>query len=315
MDPVIHVAPEHIPQRFRIKLTRGVSTMRVLVAIAAAAALCGCSIDFGPSDKFRSDFHYTYEVQPGPRIDAEGFNGEIDITGWDANKVEISGTKFGSSEELRDAIKINVTHGPSSIDIRASRPSDLSGNCGVRFTLHVPRSAIIDRVVSSNGHINVRDVGSAPHLKTSNGAINVDHVAGDVNAETSNGRIRADSIGGAFDASTSNGGITADLDKAPPSAMRLTTSNGSIELTLRTPPRADIHAETNNSAITVSLPANVGAHLTADTSNGSISSDFSLSSSGDEEKHHLDGSIGSGGPTIDLKTSNGSIHIRKGTGA
>jgi DUF4097 and DUF4098 domain-containing protein YvlB len=66
------------------------------------------------------------------------------------------------------------------------------------------------------------------------------------------------------------------------------------------------------------LPGDAAAHVVADTSNGSISSEFTVASKGDgdEEKHrkHMDGTIGAGGPTIDLSTSNGSIHILKGSG-
>jgi DUF4097 and DUF4098 domain-containing protein YvlB len=92
------------------------------------------------------------------------------------------------------------------------------------------------------------------------------------------------------------------------------TSNGSIDLTLGSAPKGDIRAETRNNGIKLHLPADTAAHVVADTSNGSISSDFSVSSKGDERKKHMDGVIGAGGPTIDLSTSNGSIHILKGSG-
>jgi hypothetical protein len=47
----------------------------------------------------------------------------------------------------------------------------------------------------------------------------------------------------------------------------------------------------------------------ARTSNASISSDFDVSSRGFGDKHHLEGTIGSGGPVLDLSTSNGSIKV------
>ena len=307
--------------------------MRAVLTIVAALSLTGCEIgDVGPVDRYQTDFHYTYDLQPSGRIDAESFNGAIEIAGWDQNKVEITGTKYGSTEERRDAVKIDVHNTPNSVEIRAVKPSSFQGNMGARFTMHVPRGAAIGRVDTSNGDIKVRDVSTAAHLTTSNGPITVANVGGDVDAhssngalsaeaigggatlKTSNGHVRAEGIGGPLEAETTNSGISVRLDKAPASATKLKTMNGSIELTLGSAPKGDIRAETMNSGITLRLPDNTGAHVVADTSNGSISSDFSVAAKPgeDEEKTHLDGTIGSGGPTITLTTGNGAIRILKG---
>ena len=309
--------------------------MRTVLAIAAAIALTGCEFgDMGPSDRYQSDFHYTYDMQPNGRVNAESFNGSIEISGWDQNKVEITGTKYGSTEALRDAVKIDVHNAPDSVEIRAVKPSTQMGNNGARFAMRVPRKALLDRVSTSNGQIKVRDVGSAAHLKSSNGSIMVSNVGGDVDAHTSNGaveaetiqggatlkssngRIRVESVGGPLEAETSNSSITARLDNAPSSTTRLTTSNGAIELTLTAAPKGDVRAETRNGAITLHLPPDTAAHVVADTSNGSISSDFPIASKsdGEDRKRHVDGILGAGGPTIQLSTNNSSIHIVKGNG-
>jgi hypothetical protein len=58
------------------------------------------------------------------------------------------------------------------------------------------------------------------------------------------------------------------------------------------------------------MPSSAGAVLHAHTTNGSISSDFDVSVRGGMlSKHRLEGTIGSGGPMLDLGTSNGSIKI------
>jgi hypothetical protein len=310
-----------------------------IVLVAAAVLLTGCEFgDMAPSDRYQSDFHYTYEIQPTGRINAESFNGAIDISGWDRNKVEITGAKYGSTEELRDAIRIEVHNTPDMVEIRAVKPSSMRmGNMGARFTLHVPRKAMLDRITTSNGPVKVRDVGSAAHLRSSNGSIDVTNVTGDVDAhtsngsveadtiggaatlKTSNGRIRAEDVNGALEAETSNNSITARLDSAPAATTKLVTSNGSVDLTMGSAPKGDIRVETRNNGIKLHLPANAAAHVVADTSNGSVSSDFSMASKtdGDDQKKrqkHVDGLIGAGGPMIELSTSNGSIHILKGSG-
>jgi hypothetical protein len=81
-------------------------------------------------------------------------------------------------------------------------------------------------------------------------------------------------------------------------------------------PRGDIRAETRNSSITLRLPSTTAATLTAGTSNSSISSEFDVRTEthGENRKNHLDGTIGTGGPRIDLSSSNGHIRILKGSG-
>src|SRR4029077_10948985 len=107
---------------------------------------------------------------------------------------------------------------------------------------------------------------------------------------TSNGRVRAEGVRGAFDASTSNGSVDATADELRPGGVRVSTSNGGI---------------------TVRLAGAANARLMARTSNSSISTDFDVTSRGVSDKHRLEGTIGSGGPVLDLSTSNGSIRVVK----
>jgi hypothetical protein len=59
------------------------------------------------------------------------------------------------------------------------------------------------------------------------------------------------------------------------------------------------------------MPPAIGARLRAHTSNGSISSDFEVQVQGQISKHSLEGTIGTGGPVLDLSTSNGGIRLEK----
>lgn len=305
--------------------------------MAAGLLLSGCVGDFGdfgPSDRYQTDFHYSYDIAPNGRVNVESFNGSIEISGWDENKVDISGTKYASTEQMRDALKIETHNTEDSVDVRSIRPSSSMGSMGTRYVIRVPRKAQLDRITTSNSSIRIHDVASAAHLKSSNGSIRVGNVSGDVEArtsnssieldsvrgnaalKTSNGRIHAENISGGCDAETSNSSISIHLENAPSTPLRLVTSNGSIELAMDKAPKSDIRAETRNSSITLRLPASTSARVTAETSNSSITSDFDVHSElqGESRKNHLEGVIGGGGPRIDLSSSNGHIRIMKGSG-
>ncbi len=269
-----------------------------------AVSLTGCiSIDFGPSQRYQEDFRYTYDLQPGGRINLENINGAVEITGWDQQKVEIEGVKSAPSREALSELRIDIHNSPAFLEIRTVRPSGFRGG-GARYVLRVPRSAVLDRVSSSNGRLSVSDMDGGGYFKTSNGSIRASHLRGSVDAETSNGSIDLESVTGGVKMRTSNGRIRADGIDGEFDAR---TSNSSITIEMVHAPKDDIRAETSNGSITVKIPGDSAVRLAADTSNGSIRTDFGENET--SRNVHIDKSINGGGPLIHLTTRNGSISL------
>jgi DUF4097 and DUF4098 domain-containing protein YvlB len=302
----------------------------ILPAIAAGlVVLAGCDIeDLGGFERYHEDFHYSYPLKAGGRLSVDGFNGSVEVSVWDQETVDISGTKYARTQEDTHDLKIEVDHSADSVSIRAVRPSLRRGNYGAKFAIKVPKGVVLEHVTTSNGAIRTSDGAGPARLKTSNGHVEVWRLKGTLNAETSNGpvelqdidgaveirtsngHIRADGIRGALDATTSNSSIHAMLDKVDGS-VRVQSSNGGIDLTLPPNTQSAVRAHTSNNGITLHLPGEVNARLSAGTSNSSISTDFEMRMRGEISKHHIEGTIGNGGPLIDLDTSNGQIRITK----
>ena len=309
------------------------------VVAAGLLVLAGCDEfgDWGPSDRYREDFHYSYTLNPGGTLSIENFNGQVEISGWNQNTVEINGTKYGSTKEYMDEVKIDISNTPDVVHIRTIRPSLSRGGCGARFSIRVPNHTLLDQIESTNGGIHVDGLDGTARLRTTNGAIRVERVNGDLDArttnggiylrsysggarvQTTNGAIEAETTRGSFEAQTSNGHIEASLtDPVANWPVKLITRNGHIELTIRGAKIPDVHAESSNAAITVRLPADANARVRANTSHhNSITSDFTtlVGTSEDDDRRHrrsdIDGTIGTGGALIDLSTSNGTIKILK----
>jgi uncharacterized protein involved in outer membrane biogenesis len=302
------------------------------VLFAGLLGLTGCDIEdiveAGDGGRYSQDFHHSYPLKAGGRLSVENFNGSVEITGWDQDTVDISGTKYGPTPEIRDAIRIDIAAASDSVTIRTVRPMERRGNMGVRYILKVPRKVQLERIVSTNGGIRTVGVEGPARLRTSNGPVRVDGVRGSlevqtsnggvnvqnhdgsVSVHTSNGSVRAEGVRGGFEATTSNGGITAEVGNAEPGrTLRLSTSNGSIDLRLHDRNASDVRASTSNGPITLHLADKTNARLIANTSNSSIKTDFEVTAKGQLSKHHMEGVIGSGGPTLDLSTTNGSIRI------
>src|SRR5579884_2802076 len=309
-------------------------------AIAAGmVSLTGCyeMMDWGESDRYKQDFHYSYALNPGGTVSVDNYNGSVDIASWDQNTVEVDGTKYASRQSVLDDTKVDVSASPGSVRIRTIRPSDGHWNNGVRYSIHVPRRAQLDEIATTNGAIRIDGVDGNARLHTTNGSLRIDRIKGDVTARTTNGRIEAREIDGntslrttngsidaevehgSFEADTTNGKIEATLtDPAPNWPVKLHSTNGHIEVYVRGTKVPDLRADTSNSAITVHLPASASFRVHANTSHSSVSSDFDgLSASSDEDdrgkhrRNQMDGSVGSGGALIELSSTNGSIKILK----
>jgi DUF4097 and DUF4098 domain-containing protein YvlB len=304
--------------------------MRALCLPLLAIFLTGCDeIDLGNignSDRYREDFHFSYPLSVGGSVRLENFNGSVEISGWDKNTVDIDGSKYANTDYRLKEMKIDIQPTASSISIRTIPPLDRRGNAGARYTIHVPRHTELAQIISSNGAIRVDTIEGNSHLRTSNGSVHatklvgsldvqtsngtveISDITGDTTLRTSNGQIRADVRKGGFGAKTSNGSITVRLMEPDSSPVRLESSNGHIELTMNA--AREVRASTSNSSIIVRMPASVGATVNAHTSNSSITCDFDVSvHSGMISKHRLEGTIGNGGPLLDLGTSNGGIKI------
>jgi hypothetical protein len=306
--------------------------MRTKLLIPALAGslliLCGCEYEDWGNVRRTQDFHFSHPLKSGSRVSVEGFNGSVEISGWDQETVDISGSKYAPSDELLEALKIDVSSHSDSVTVRAIRPSSHRGNLGAKFIIKVPRQSQLDRVVSSNGGVRIIDVEGPVRVKTSNGSIRAQNLKGELDAQTSNGpvevqdlngsarlhtsngHVHAAEVRGSVEANTSNAGIQVQLAKTEAGRpIRLETSNGSVELTLPPDARNDVRISTNNSGITVHGAAGLNARVLARTSNSRITTDFELKTQGEVSKNRLDGTIGAGGPLLDLTTSNGSIKL------
>ena len=303
--------------------------MRLLSAFALAPTLLGLNgclvIDAGFA-RFNRDFHFSYPLSQGGHLSVDGFNGSIEVTPWNQATVDISGTKYAPSQSEADAMTVGIDHTATAVSVHVARQYDWHGNRGVRFEIKVPRGTVLDRLVtsnanihaldgmgpsrfkSSNGNVEVENFHGALDIETSNGRINLDGVDGDVTARSSNGRVRADAIRGSIDAETSNSSIHAallSLDRE----VRAETRNGAIDLTLPGALTQNVRAKTSNSSVTIRLGEPANARISARTSNSSVTSEFDARVHGDLRRNEMEGTIGNGGPLLELSSSNGAIKI------
>lgn len=128
-------------------------------------------------------------------------------------------------------------------------------------------------------------------LETSNGGITLADVEGEIDFRTINGGVNLKRLAGTVRGRTSNGGIDVELDG--------TTWNGD-----------GLQVETQNGGVRMSIPSNYSARLETGTVNGRMNIDFPVTVQG-RVGRNIETQLGSGGPLIRVRTSNGGVNIRQ----
>ena len=232
-------------------------------------------------------YQWSGRIPAGAWLRMRNINGRIRVVAGSGETAEVTADKTWRRGNP-DQVRIEMVRDGDNVTICAiwhenvrCGPDGYSGrgrtergnDVAVEFTVRLPRG------------VNVQ-------LNTVNGGLSVEGATGQVEAETVNGGINVTSTAGPVSAETTNGSITATMG-----ADRLEN---------------DVEFETVNGSITLTLPASINANLEMRTVNGSLSSDFPITISGRIRPRSLNATLGSGGRTLEVRTVNGSIRIRRG---
>jgi DUF4097 and DUF4098 domain-containing protein YvlB len=94
--------------------------------------------------------------------------------------------------------------------------------------------------------------------------------------------------------------------------ISVTNRNGSVEVT-SAPPLGNITIQNRNGSVDLTVPEQAGFTVQADTTNGDVDNDFSLATEGSDTHKSFSGTVGKGGPTLRINTSQADISLKKAT--
>ena len=142
---------------------------------------------------------------------------------------------------------------------------------------------------------------------TSRTDLQLGRIAGEVEISP-NADLSASAVAGPVVLNTRNRNITLDRVSGD---LTVTNRNGSVDLTC-VPPLGNVVIENQNGSVDVTLPGNSGFVLQANTTDGDLQNEFSLPMRDDDDRKSLQGTVGSGGPSIRVTTTQGDISLKRG---
>jgi DUF4097 and DUF4098 domain-containing protein YvlB len=161
---------------------------------------------------------------------------------------------------------------------------------------------------TAGGSIRVADCEGQQQVKTSGGGINLSGGKGSFDGKTSGGSVDVKDFQGAVQVKTSGGGINV-INVA--GKVDGKTSGGGITARFASPLSDEVNLVTSGGGVTISVAESSAFDLDASTAAGNVSSELSVDSTGKPSRNHLKGPVNGGGKPVVLRTSAGSIQVRK----
>lgn len=299
-------------------LHRSVLTAALLAALAVAA-------DAHAGSPINASHAATADAQ----VEVSNVRGRIQVTGWDQQKVEVTGTLGEGSEFSMEGSDSHLV-----IEIKSKGDNDWSwfGSRGPRedttIEVKVPRRASLE-VDGVSADVQVDGIAGAKELDVESVSgdvevqgdaerVEVSSVSGDARVTSNTKRARLETVSGDLTARGVSGSLSAEsvsgrmtLEAASLDDADLSTVSGDVELEVGAITGGRVRVESMSGEVSLTVPASLSARIEAETFSGKIRSDFGNVEDGDGPGSHLKATAGKGDAEVSLESFSGDLTIRR----
>jgi len=159
------------------------------------------------------------------------------------------------------------------------------------------------------GSIHASNVTKTAHCVSPWFDLSITHLTGSLSADSDD--VQISDASGPAKLVTRN----KDIDISNVSGrIEIANTHGDVKVKYATPPRENLNVSNDSGDAEVSLPASSSFQVSAVSKSGEVENDFessSLKASNQNDRGEISGRVGSDGPTLNLTTTYGTIHLRK----
>ena len=292
---------------------------KIILMLLAIALMAGSSWASQRVDETR-------DADADARIEVDIISGSIRVTGWDQNRVQVSGT-IGDDVE---ALEVSGSGGSVSIDLdvpdswgRRRRDIDavleISVPAGARLTVETVSAEITVKKVS--GTVDLGSVSGEIRLSGSPSRAEVETVSGDIGVEGDQTAISAESVSGDIELTgvaqtVDAASVSGDIDVSAAEIERATfeSVSGDLEFSGGLDGGARLRAECHSGNVTLLLPADTSATWEVETFSGNVTNEFGPGPKRTSEHgpgKWLKFTTGSGDARITVDSFSGNVHFKK----
>jgi len=239
-----------------------------------------------------ADWQKTFSVSGKPTVRVETNDASVRVTGSDSHEVQVR--VMAGSYRIGDQVRITERQNGDRVEVEVHvrhRAIVIGFSMrSVEIEVSVPRESDLD-IHSGDGRLEVLDVKGNARLATKDGRVRVSGAEGSLSALSGDGSIEADGRFDALDIQTHDGRLRVSArsgSSISSSGWTLRTHDGRVELLVPEKLAADLDAETHDGHVTVDIPVEVAGQF-----GGS----------------RVRGKLNGGGPTLRIRTGDGSIHV------
>ena len=306
----------------------------IAVIMLGSLWLAGCYVYAAPFTVAfeQGTFEKTVSVNETPvSLDAFTSSGDISVRHGNEQAVHVVGhvRAYGgwgwttiTPHEAITRLQQNPPVEQQGNSIRVGYISDpeLTRNISISYEIEVPAATKLSARISS-GSVSVDGVNGPVAASTSSGHVTLANIKGSVEASSTSGGVDLRSIDGVAAVSVTSGSISG----SNLAATNAKTMSGTVSLhQLRGPcevfvssgairvdgaPTGPWNLRTNSGAVSIRVTDQPHFELKAHTLSGGVRSSLPVSMLGSSSNGLLVGSVGGGGPLVELSTLSGSISI------
>jgi DUF4097 and DUF4098 domain-containing protein YvlB len=245
----------------------------------------------------------TIELPEGASADITAGRGDVSVEGLK-----------GNSNILADRGDVKLTSVGGNVHVHMNKGDFSAHEIGGNVTIDghiddVTVSEISGNVVLDGeffGDTHLEQVSSNVHFHSSRTDMEMARLAGDLTMDSDD--LHIGQAVGPLRIVTRSKNIECTQVSGD---IHIENANGEVSVT-PVPPLGNIQIVNSSDPVTLTLPPNAGFSINAQTDGGDLNTDYSLYVSGSDQHRTANGTVGSGGPKIDISVRHGDLSIKKG---
>ncbi|MFN0087959.1 MAG: DUF4097 family beta strand repeat-containing protein [Blastocatellia bacterium] len=219
----------------------------------------------------------TVPLSPGANVRVSGINGWVRIETGETDKAEIQIHIRASDREAIDRRPIIIENTATSLAVFTEQDREGRkwgwdrGWVRHEVTLRLPRQ------------INLK-------VSSVNGPVTAGALTGAVTVSSVNGRVNIEQAGTVTSLTSINGHTSVAMSRIQEAGLNISSINGGVE---------------------VALPQSTNAQIEVRSVNGGIDTDLPITVIGEMRRGQLHGTLGQGGPKINIVSVNGGVNLKR----